>query len=468
MEQAVLDRLEYHKVKEQLEHYAVSYLGKEHVRSLQPMTHLKAIRQHLDESKEAKELLQQGASVPIPSLEGMEYIMGLLGTGYVFSEQDFGHLVQFLRSCRQLTKYMASKAAIAPGISAYASSMHAMQQLLGEIERNVHGGRVVDSASKELARARKRIATAEDRIKRKLDSLIGQYRNIMQEQLVSRRGDRYVIPIKKEHRRLVKGTVLDESSSGQTVFMEPSEIAALQSELQALKAEEAREETKVLSGLTGLAESYENELRINADTVGIYDYILARGRYAVNVQGHDVRLNDEGRIELQGARHPFLIHRMIPLDFAIGNGYSTLIITGPNTGGKTMALKTVGLLTLMVQSGLLVPVREYSEFAVFHRLAADIGDGQSIEHELSTFSAHIRNMKKVLATADSSTLVLIDEMASGTDPGEGVGLSIAMLEELHRRESVVVVTTHFTEIKKLRCRHSGLSKCPNGIRYGNA
>ncbi|WP_411553426.1 endonuclease MutS2 [Paenibacillus lautus] len=455
MKPLALNKLEYEKIRTELERFAVSYLGIAHIQKMAPLTQMKAIRNKLYETEEAKTLLQSGASVPIPSLEGVELILDLLGTGYVLSERDFGHLVQYLRSCRQLIQYMAAKSSIAPTISSYASSMHELRPLLSEIERSIHAGRVVDGASKDLAKIRKKIIVTEERIKRKLDSLMSRYKGIMQEHVVSKRGGRYVLPIKKEHRKAVSGSILDESASGQTVFIEPADMQGLQMELNHLQADEVREETKVLSDLTALVEQYQYELRTNADTVGIYDYIIARGKYATSIGGRNVDLNEEGYIHLKSAVHPLIGSSMVPLDFTIGKRYKTLIITGPNTGGKTSALKTVGLITIMVQSGLLVPVAEGSHCAVFDEVSVDIGDGQSLEHALSTFSAHIRNIRDILQTAGRSTLVLLDEMASGTDPGEGVGLSIAILEELFQRQATVVVTTHFTEIKNFADRTAG-------------
>lgn len=447
MNTATFKKLQYDKIQEELERFALSYLGKKHIRDMAPLTQLKSVRQRLDETAEGALLLRTGASVPIPSLEGIEPVFQLLGTGYVLTERDFTHIIQFLRSCRQLIRYMASKKEIAPTVCSYAASMYELAPLLSGIEQCIHGGRVVDGASKELAKIRKKIIVAEDRIKRKLDSLLSKHRAIMQESLVSKRNGRYVLPIKKEHRKLVNGVVLDESASGQTVYIEPSDVSNLQMELSFLRTEEAREETKVLSELTALAEKYSHELLLNADTVGMYDFIIARAKYGLAIGGRNVKLNDQGVIKLNQAVHPLLRHAMIPLDFSIGHRYSSLVITGPNTGGKTMTLKTVGLLSLMAQSGLLIPVGENSECCVYDQVSVDIGDGQSIEHALSTFSAHIRNVNEILHSANDRTLILLDEMASGTDPGEGVGLSIAVLEELHRRKSTVVVTTHFTEIK---------------------
>ncbi|WP_025684299.1 endonuclease MutS2 [Paenibacillus maysiensis] len=447
MNETTMQRLEYDRIKTRVSECAFSYLGKRHAASMQPITDIRTIKIRLDEATEALQLIRHGASVPIPSLEGMEHILHLLGTGYLFSEHDFSHIAQFIRSCTQLITYMGSKSNAAPSVSAYASSMYGMEPLLSEIERCIYSGKVTDSASKELAKIRKKIAVTEERIKRKLDSLTSRHRSILQENMVSQRGGRYVLPIKKEFRKQVKGNVLDESGSGQTVYIEPAEIVSLQFDQSANMAEESKEEMKVLGDLTTLAESYNRELNINTETVGILDFLLAKAKYALTMDAVPVELNLDGIIDIRGARHPFMGNSMVPLDFSIGEGYSSLIITGPNTGGKTMALKSVGLLTLMVQSGLLVPVSEGSRMAVFEEIEVDIGDGQSIEHALSTFSAHIRNMIGILETAGNSTLILIDEMASGTDPGEGVGLSIALLEEFHRRRATVVATTHFSEIK---------------------
>ncbi|MEC0124725.1 endonuclease MutS2 [Paenibacillus pabuli] len=447
MNENTLNSLGYPQIQKNLAACAITYLGKRYARDMKPMVDAHLIQMRLEETAEAAALIRFGASVPIPSLEGMETIMDLLGTGYLFSERDFSHLAQFLRSCAQLMKYMEGKSEAAPTVSRYASSMMGMDSLLSEIERCIHSGRIQDQASKELVRIRKKMTVNEERMKRKLDSLVSKHRSIMQENVISQRGGRTVLPIKKEFRKHVKGSVLDESGSGQTVYIEPAELVGLQMELASLQAEESREEMKILGDLTSLAESYSREIALNTETIGILDFLFAKAKYAATMDGRMVCVNADGRVRIQNARHPFMGASMVPLDFAIGQTYSSLIITGPNTGGKTVALKTLGLLTLMMQSGLLVPVAEGGEMAVYHEVAVDIGDGQSLEQALSTFSAHIRNMIGILEQANSATLVLIDEMASGTDPGEGVGLSIAMLEELHHRGATVVATTHFGEIK---------------------
>ncbi|MGF9908274.1 endonuclease MutS2 [Brevibacillus porteri] len=455
MNEKALQRLEYDKIKEKVMEYALSYAGKKHVEQMMPMDSVKVVRSKLDETAEAKNILQNGASVPIPALEGMEKILSLLGTGYVFGVNDFTNLYLFLTSCSQLMKYMATKAQLAPRVSTYAASMYDATKLKNEIEQCIRHGQVVDSASKDLLKVRKRIIVFEERLKRQLDSIMNKYRSIMQENVISTRNGRYVIPIKKEHRKQVAGSVLDESASGQTVYMEPTEISSVQFELTALKAEEEREVTKVLMQLSAFAEEYTNELTVNVETVGMYDFLFAKAKYALAIGGANVELNEKGIIDVKEARHPLLGPKMVPLHMKIGREYKSLIITGPNTGGKTLTLKTIGLLTMMVQSGLLVPVEEGSRFSIFRNIAVDIGDGQSIEQALSTFSAHIHNVLEILQITDASTLVLIDEMATGTDPGEGVALSIAILEELHRRGATVIVNTHFNEIKNFASATAG-------------
>jgi len=450
-----MQRLEYTQVKERLLEYAATYLGKERVRRLTPLTEVGAVRSLLEEAAEAAELLKHGANVPLPSLTGMETIFPLIGKGYVFTEAELAAIGTFAASCGQLRKYMDGKRAAAPRVTSYANSLYDLDGLRREIERCIRHGRVEDAASGELAKIRRKIAAAEEKMRKRIDALMTKYKSYLQEALVSKRGNRYVLPIKKEHRRQVQGAVLDESASGQTVYVEPAELGALQFELGDLRAEEAREETKVLAMLTGLVEEHESELRLNAEAVGAYDFLFAKAKYALAIDGVPVRVNDAGVIDARGARHPLLGRGMVPLDFAIGRDYRALVITGPNTGGKTVALKTIGLLTLLVQSGVPVPVEPGSEFAVFQHVAADIGDGQSLEQSLSTFSAHVKHLVELLRTANGSTLALIDEMASGTDPTEGVGLSVAVLEELYRKGATVVATTHFNEIKRFAAAAPG-------------
>ncbi|MEC0168428.1 endonuclease MutS2 [Paenibacillus graminis] len=446
--------LQYEEMKQDLGRYAVSYEGKKAVGGLTPMTYLPAIHRALDETAEAKELLEKGASVPIPSLEGMEWLMSLLGAGYLYSEKDFMAVSVFLQSCSQLRKYMQAKEQSAPRIASYAASLMELSGVREEIERCIRLGTIDDHASKGLERVRKRLAVAKDRLQRKIEAVMAKHQGILQENLVSMRGGRYVIPVKREYHKQVKGAVLDQSTSGQTVFVEPYEIASLQGEIELLAAEEAREEMLILSMLTGLLEQEQAALRLNIEITGNYDFIFAKAKYARTMGARSVALNDRGYLRMNGGRHPKL-EGMIPVSLEFGNGYQSLIVTGPNTGGKTVVLKTLGLLTLMVQSGLLVPVEEGSDFTVFTDVISVIGDGQSLTQSLSTFSAQMRSIEGMLRDAGKGVLLLIDELAAGTDPGEGFALSIAILEELNRKGANIIVTTHFNELKVFAASTSG-------------
>lgn len=455
MRESSLRKLEYPRVIETLLSYVHTYPGRKLAGELRPLADRRAIEARLRETEEARRLIARGAQPPLPSLEGMEEAMALLGTGYIMSEQQLGHLARFARSCGQLAKFMQARSAEAVAVAAYARSMYDLSALLASIESCVDRGMILDGASPELGKIRRQARAAEEKLRRRLDGLLAKHADCLQERLVSQRGGRFVLPVKKEFRKRIPGAVLDESASGQTVYVEPAEAAGLQAELAALRADESREEMQVLARLTEEAEGYAQELSVNVEAVGHYDLLLAKAKWAQAIDGRPVALGDDGAIELRGARHPFLGAQAVPLDISVGSGYRTLLVTGPNTGGKTVAIKTVGLLTLMAQTGLLVPAEEGSRLAVFDAVEADIGDDQSLDRSLSTFSAHLRNVIDILADAGRGALVLLDELATGTDPGEGIGLAIAVLEELHRRGAVVLATTHFNEIKEYARRTPG-------------
>lgn len=455
MENISLNMLEYEDIKRELVHYAVSYEGKNRINGLVPMEENRAIERAIAETAEALALYGKGASVPLPSLEGIELVVSLMGTGYLFTEQDLMAVQTFLHSCGQLKKYMASKGEAAWRIGTYAVDLQDLPQLQQEILRCIRYGVIADEASKDLEKIRKRIAVVKERIQKKLQAVMARHAAILQENIVSIRGGRYVIPVKKDYYKQVNGRMLDQSTSGQTAFIEPNEVSSLQGELELLQGEETREEAKILGYLAGLVERESASIVRNIEITGTYDFIFAKAKYASAIKGVAAAISDDGGTVIRGARHPKLLQTMVPLDLEIGSNYRTLIITGPNTGGKTVVLKTFGLLTLMFQSGLLVPVEPGSRFAVYRGIMAVIGDGQNLEQSLSTFSAQIGALVRMLRTAGPSTLLLIDELAAGTDPGEGIALSIAILEEFSRKGATVLVTTHFNELKTFAARAPG-------------
>ncbi|RCX16178.1 MutS-like protein [Fontibacillus phaseoli] len=455
MEKFTLHMLEYESIKQDLMTFAVSYEGRARIAKLAPMEEPRMIERAIGETAEARELIGKGSSIPLPSLDGIELVMSLMGTGYLFTEQDLMAVQTFLQSCGQLKKYMESKGDLAWQIGVYAGSLRDLPSVRQEILRCIRHGVITNEASRELEKVRRKLEMVKEKISKRIQSVMSRYASILQENIVSVRGGRYVIPVKKEFYRQVKGRMLDQSTSGQTVFMEPDEISSLQGELEALQGEESREESKILGYLTDLVEKESDEIARNIEITGTYDFIFAKAKYAASIGGVPVQLSARGDTVLRGARHPKLLGSMVPLDLEIGSDYKTLIITGPNTGGKTVVLKTFGLLALMVQSGLLVPVSPDSRFAVYRGIMAVIGDGQNLEQSLSTFSAQIQTLVSMLRDAGPSTLLLIDELAAGTDPGEGIALSIAILEEFSRKGATVLVTTHFNELKTFASRAEG-------------
>ncbi|WP_285890165.1 endonuclease MutS2 [Paenibacillus macerans] len=455
MEKFSLHMLEYESIKQELMSYAVSYEGRNRIAGLAPLEEKRPIERAIAETAEALALYGKGASVPLPSLDGIELVASLLGTGYLFTEQDLTAVQTFLHSCGQLKKYMASKGELAWRIGVYAQDLRDLPALQQEILRCIRHGVITNEASRELEKVRKRIAVVKERIQKKLQSVMARHAAILQENIVSVRGGRYVIPVRKDYYKQVNGRMLDQSTSGQTVFIEPQEVSALQSELELLQGEEAREEAKVLGCLAELVEREAEAIYRNIEITGTYDFIFAKAKYAAAIGGVAVEIGEDGHTVIRGAKHPKLLQTMVPLDMEIGRKYRTLIITGPNTGGKTVVLKTFGLLALMVQSGLLVPVAPGSRFAVYRGIMAVIGDGQNLEQSLSTFSAQISALVTMLREAGPSTLLLIDELAAGTDPGEGIALSIAILEEFARKGATVLVTTHFNELKTFASRAQG-------------
>jgi DNA mismatch repair protein MutS2 len=449
--------LEVQEIKERIAEFALTNEGKEKIYNLTPSTHLKQIEAWLDEVSEAVKILEKSSSVPVHGLEGMEQLLSKLNKGTALRPDQLSKLHDFLDCCGKMRRFMKDKEYYAPRVTSYVEVIEELPELAGEIIRCIRNGRVDDYATKELLKIRKQIAIHEERLKEKTMQLIrsNKYKTYLQENVVSQRDGRYVIPIKKEYRNKIKGTVLDTSASGSTLFIEPEEIALYQEQLTWLFADEDVEVQKVLSYLTGLVEEKEQQIVLAIETMVHYDFLFAKAKYSRSINGVKVRVNDEQEIKLIQAKHPLLGDKAVPLSLEMKDGQSALVITGPNTGGKTVSIKTVGLLTLMVQCGLHIPASEESNLSIFQRILVDIGDGQSITENLSTFSSRIVNIIEILKDTNDQTLVLLDELGSGTDPGEGMGLATAILEQLFNKGAMLLATTHYSEIKEFAEEHPG-------------
>ncbi len=445
-----MNTLEFDKVIEEIKKYALTEKARQKIAALQPCQDMDIIYTWLTETTEAVAMLAVNSSVPLVSMEGLETSVVKAEKEMVLPPQELSSVQNMLEVVKRIRKYMAGMQPIGPRIAAYAWSMYELKELREEIQRCIINGQVDDRATAELARIRKRILIVEDRIKQKLNEIIHSqaYKDVLQDSIISSRSGRYVVPVRRQNMKKFPGQVLDMSSTGATVFMEPAVITKLQAELNLLQMEESHEVHRILAYLSAQVAKHRQELVINMEAMVHYDFVFAKAKYSRSMDMKAVSLNCANEIKICQGRHPLLGQIAVPLDFSIGPDYRALVITGPNTGGKTVALKTVGLLTLMVQSGLHVPVAEGSEFAVFSDILADIGDGQGIEQSLSTFSSHVKNIQTIIKTCSSSTLVIMDELGAGTDPGEGRGFAIAVLEEIFARGTTIVATTHFGEIKE--------------------
>jgi DNA mismatch repair protein MutS2 len=449
--------LEFIRIKELIASYALTEEGKKLVLDLKPSINKRQVQSWQDELTEAVSIMKISSSVPIHGLEGMEQILNGLNKGVPLKPVQLSKLHHFLDCCSKMKRFMKDKEFVAPNVASYIHSISELPNLAEEIQRCIRNTMVDDYASKELLKVRKQKTILEERLKEKVLQILksSKYKSYLQEAVISQREGRFVIPIKKEYRNKMKGNVIDTSASGSTIFLEPEELAMGQEQLNWVIVEEEQEVEKILFYLTGLVESHDGEIRLAMETMIHYDFLFAKAKYSRVIDGLPVEINEEQHIHLIKGKHPLLGENPVPLNLELGNGCHALVITGPNTGGKTVTIKTVGLFTLMVQSGLHLPVAIGSRMSIFHKVLVDIGDGQSIEQNLSTFSSRIVNIVEILKDSNDRTLVLLDELGSGTDPSEGMGLATAILEQLYLKGCTILATTHYNEIKEFAYQHDG-------------
>ena len=452
MNQKTLTKLEYYKITALLEEQASSMRGKQLCRKLKPMTDPEKINTAQEQTEAAftrivkKGRISFGNVFPIgESLKRLE-IGGALGCG------------ELLRICKVLQNAGKVKAygrhdtqeELCDCLDVYFEQLEPLFPLTAEIERCIQGeDEISDDASSTLKNIRRSIGHINDKVHATLTNLVnGSLRTYLQDPIITMRGDRYCVPVKAEYRSQVNGMIHDQSSTGSTLFIEPMAVVKLNNDLKELYAKEQEEIQVILARLSEETAQYIEEIRTDYRILTDLDFIFARGALALSMNASRPILNTDGRIHIREGRHPLLDpKKVVPITVSLGDDFSLLIITGPNTGGKTVSLKTVGLFTLMGQSGLHIPARDRSELAVFKQVYADIGDEQSIEQSLSTFSSHMTNIVSFLHDVDENSLVLFDELGAGTDPTEGAALAIAILSYLHGRGIRTMATTHYSELK---------------------
>ena len=455
MDIMTLEKLNYNELKEIVKGYCVSGLGKALIDKLEPSSNLKVVNRRLDETSEGRRLLDASYHIPLVGIFNVLPYIDKIEKGSSLDPEDLAIMSDFLRGCRKVKSFIKDKEGYAPTLSSYGESITDLSFIEEEINRCIRGSIVDSNASRELKKIRRGIDECENKIKEKLDRFLKNSENkqYIQEFFISKRNGRYTIPIKASYKNYVQGTIIESSSKGTTVFMEPSTVSKYTSELAILKAEESVEEYKILGMLTELINEKIREVKINIEVIAEYDMIWAKAKYSNDIDGIKPELNEHGYIKIVNGKYP-LIKNPVALNFEIGADYRTLIITGPNAGGKTVVLKTVGILTLAVQSGFHIPAKEGTEISVFNKIFVDIGDNQSIENALSTFSSHVKNLAKIIKESSKSTLLLFDEIGSGTEPNEGAALAIAILEELYHKGCITIATTHYGEIKNFSQEHT--------------
>lgn len=450
MNLTTIEKIQFNQVREQIERHCVSSLGKKRFKKLQLNAKPVVVTTRYNETEEARALLDAKLTMPFMGLSSIDVFMEQLEKGLLLEASSLIDVADFLRSGRMIRRFMEKHESLAPTLTMYARSITEFTEIEDEIYFSIKNGQVADEASKELRRIRRLIAEKESKIEERLSKFLKNKDNQkqIQEFFVSKKNERFTIPIKAAYKNQVAGTIIETSSKGTTVFIEPTAVTKLNDELAILKVEESTEIYQILATLSGLILENLVPIQLNLETIAEYDMIFARGKYSRLIQGVTPKLNQRGYIHLVNAVHPLIEANAVPLNFTVGEDYRGLIITGPNAGGKTVVLKTVGLLALMTLLGIQLPADEGTEMGLFEGIFVDIGDSQSLENALSTFSSHIQNIADIMQVAPRNSLVLFDEIGSGTEPNEGAALAIAILEEFYQRGNIVVATTHYGEIKR--------------------
>lgn len=452
MNPKALKTLEYNKIIDRLTEFAGSALAKEMCRDLQPSTDLYEIQALQKETSDALSRIYQKGAVSFRGVRDIRGSIKRLEIGAIIGINELLSICSLLDVCSKVKAYSRNDRDpdFEDSLEAMFQALQPLTPVSSEIRRCIASEEELnDDASPALFKIRRSMRQINDKVHAQLQTMVnGSARTYLQDAVVTMRNGRYCIPVKAEHRGQIPGMIHDQSSTGSTLFVEPMAVIKLNNDLRELELKEEKEIEMILATLSARCGEETEALRDDLDLLTKLDFIFARAQLSRSMNGTQPDFNEEGRILIKKGRHPLLDKKkVVPIDIQLGKDFELLIITGPNTGGKTVSLKTVGLFTLMGQAGLHIPAFDHSELSVFHEVFADIGDEQSIEQSLSTFSAHMTNTVSILQEADDRSLVLFDELGAGTDPTEGAALAIAILSNLHRRGSRVMATTHYSELK---------------------
>ena len=459
MDKKILETLEYDKITAMLETHARCQIGKERARKLEPLTELAELNAELDLTSEAEAVLFRLGQSPIDEFPDTRDTLKRIKAVSALSMRELLDIASCLRAIR-IAKSALTKESDQMRLAAMAVNLPSYKFIEDELNRCIlNEDEMFDGASPALSRIRRELRVANEKVREKLNSMIrsSTYQQYLQDPIITMRNGRFVIPVKQEYRKQIPGLIHDQSGSGQTLFIEPAAVVELGNTFKKLLAQERDEIERILSELTSMVAPYGEGIYDALILLGEIDLRFAKAQLARDMNAVRPEMNDELRIRIVRGRHPLLDKaKAVPIDIWLGEDFKTLIITGPNTGGKTVTLKTVGLFTLMAQAGMFVPADVGTRLGVFKNVYADIGDEQSIEQSLSTFSSHMTRLVGILKNADDKSLVLLDELGAGTDPIEGAALAMSILETLYGRRSTTLATTHYSEIKAFALARDGM------------
>ena len=459
MDKKILETLEYDKITAMLETHARCQIGKERARKLEPLTELAELNAELDLTSEAEAVLFRLGQSPIDEFPDTRDTLKRIKAVSALSMRELLDIASCLRAIR-IAKSALTKESDQMRLAAMAVNLPSYKFIEDELNRCIlNEDEMFDGASPALSRIRRELRVANEKVREKLNSMIrsSTYQQYLQDPIITMRNGRFVIPVKQEYRKQIPGLIHDQSGSGQTLFIEPAAVVELGNTFKKLLAQERDEIERILSELTSMVAPYGEDIYNALILLGEIDLRFAKAQLARDMNAVRPEMNDELRIRIVRGRHPLLDKaKAVPIDIWLGEDFKTLIITGPNTGGKTVTLKTVGLFTLMAQAGMFVPADVGTRLGVFKNVYADIGDEQSIEQSLSTFSSHMTRLVGILKNADDKSLVLLDELGAGTDPIEGAALAMSILETLYGRRSTTLATTHYSEIKAFALARDGM------------
>jgi len=438
--------LEFDMIINKLQGYALTSQSKEKFSELKPYLVEMQVLSNLRETSEARKILDTIGTPPLISMNEVENYLLIADKCGILSATQLEYMGVVLTGIRRLRDFLNRCKHLEVGLAYYSDELQSLEELREEIERTIRGGEVDDYASADLRDIRRHISKAEEKIKERAEKILQTDREIYADRFVVSRNGHVCLPVKKEYKFKINGSVIDKSSTGSTLFIEPMAIAKLNEALMLLKIDEENEVRKILYKLTAMVEADSFTFQKNGKLVADLDYIFAKGKLSSELNAIEPNINTDRYLKIEKGRHPLLEKNCVPLDFEMKKGINGLVITGPNTGGKTVAIKTVGLFSIMAQCGLHIPCVS-ANICMNSLVLCDIGDGQNITENLSTFSAHITNILSILKRVNNESLVIMDELGSGTDPAEGMGIAIAILEELKKSGCLFIATTHYPEVK---------------------